>query len=477
MTEDRPIPADTLPTKSARRLLAWATGPCVPAWTVLVVLALLGELDWIEAAIASAAVFVLMAIMVFSRLADFDRLARYAEALFDNPDLPPPQVETSETVMRLVTAINALRKLWADRRDEANALAKSRQDILDSLPEPLLLLDKRRRVLSDNAAARELFDHELPGRDLAGVIRDPKVLDAADLALTQNRKTEAQFTLPAPVERTFGALMVPLKDTAGEIIGLILALDDQTERLKMDRMRADFVANASHELRTPLASVLGFIETLRGPAKDDPAAREEFLEIMLKQANRMTRLIDDLLSLSRIELREHTRPTEAVDMGELLHNAAELLERQARDRGTIINVAVIGDLPPALGDAGEISQVFHNLITNAVKYGGERGPVDVTAMTSETRPPAMPGRGPCLKITVRDQGEGIPKEHIPRLTERFYRVDTARSRILGGTGLGLAIVKHITNRHRGALVIESDIGKGSTFTVYLPIAPPGTKAA
>ena len=277
------------------------------------------------------------------------------------------------------------------------------------------------------------------------------------------------FTLPAPVEHTFGALIVPLSATAEDGTALIVALHDQTERLKMDRMRADFVANASHELRTPLASVLGFIETLRGPAKDDTKAREEFLEIMLKQANRMTRLIDDLLSLSRIELHEHTRPTTLVDMRDLLHGTVELLSRQAEERRTAIALDVPEPLPPVLGDVHELSQVFYNLVANAIKYGGERGRVEVTAEISPGRPPSMPGKGPALKIAVRDYGEGIAREHIPRLTERFYRVDTARSRELGGTGLGLAIVKHITNRHRGALIVDSEVGKGATFTVYLPM--------
>jgi two-component system, OmpR family, phosphate regulon sensor histidine kinase PhoR len=329
-------------------------------------------------------------------------------------------------------------------------------------------------VVSANAAARSLFELQhtagLPGRDLAGVIRDPKVLEAADVALAQNRKTEAEFTLPSPVEHTFGALIVPLSATARDGTALIVALHDQTERLKMDRMRADFVANASHELRTPLASVLGFIETLRGPAKNDEKAREEFLEIMLKQANRMTRLIDDLLSLSRIELREHTRPTEPVDIAALLQNTTELLDRQIKERRAALVLNIAPRLPAVLADSNELSQVFHNLIINAVKYGGDQGRIEITAELSDQRPPAMPGRGTCLRVSVRDFGEGIAREHIPRLTERFYRVDTARSRELGDTGLGLAIVKHITNRHRGALVIDSDLGKGATFTVYLPIA-------
>lgn len=459
---------------SFRRLTAWAVGPCVPGWTVLAILALSERLSWTEAFGAMVAVFVIMAVLVFSRLADFERLISYAETLLADPDAPSPPLNTSATARRLLGAITALRKLWAERRDEAGALAKSRQNILDSLPDPLFILDSRRRVTSINAAARLLFEMErttgpLVGRDLASIIRDPKVLEAADGALTQGRKGDAEFTLPSPVERTFIAAVVPLFAGAQEGKGAIVLLHDQTDRLKMDQMRADFVANASHELRTPLASVLGFIETLRGPAKDDEKARAEFLDIMLTQAERMKRLIDDLLSLSRIELHEHTRPTEAVDVIPVLRSVIEIIEKQTVDRNVTITTTAAADLPRAIADANELYQVFFNLMSNAVKYGGDKG-VDVAVTVSQARPATMAGRGPCLKIAVRDHGEGIPREHLSRLTERFYRVDNARSRQMGGTGLGLAIVKHITIRHRGALTIDSEPGKGSTFAVYLPIA-------
>ena len=465
---------------SLRRLVAWSVAPSIPPWIALSVLALLGHLEWTIAVFAGGITFVLIAAIVLSRLSDIDKLIVYAEQLAVSPDTPPPTLEASATARRLLAALTALRNLWTERREEATALAKSRQEILDSLPAPLLLLDQGRRIVGANDAARDLFEldrnssspanRELAGRDLAGVIRDPRVLDAADHALTRSQKTEAQFSLPSPIERTFGALIVPLPTPAHDGTALIIALHDHTERLKIDSMRADFVANASHELRTPLSSVLGFIETLRGPAKNDSAAREEFLDIMLKQANRMTRLIDDLLSLSRIELRGHTRPTDLVELETVLRGTMELLERQAKERGSEISLEIASDLPATIADSSELSQVFHNLLTNALKYGGENSKVDITGAVSQTRPASMPGVGPCLKISVRDYGEGISKEFLPRLTERFYRVDTARSRSLGGTGLGLAIVKHIMNRHRGALIIDSEIGEGSTFSVYLPIA-------
>lgn len=462
-----------------RRLSAWAIGPCLPAWGMFALLAVFGRLDWWDAILASVAVFAVMTPTVLRRLRDFDEVIDHAEALLANPEAPSPDIHYSATAARLLGAITALHRKWSLLRDEAETATRSYQNIIDALPEPVLVLDRYRRVRLTNMAARELFNinsasaqdagRTVADRDLAGLVRDPKVLEAVDTTLVQRRAMQAEFVVRAP-ERTYQALVVPMP-TPDEARSAIIAFSDQTERLKIERMRADFVANASHELRTPLAAVLGFIETLRGPAKDDEKARVEFLEIMFKQATRMTRLIDDLLSLSRIELREHNRPSDAVDIGNILRATVELQQLEASRRKTRVSMEVPADLPPALGDHGELGQVFANLLANAIKYGGEEGKVEIKAAVSQDRPAAMIGTGPCLKISVRDHGEGIPREHIPRLTERFYRVDTARSRSLGGTGLGLAIVKHITNRHRGALTIESIEGMGSTFTAWLPIAP------
>jgi len=241
---------------------------------------------------------------------------------------------------------------------------------------------------------------------------------------------------------------------------------------RSERMRADFVANASHELRTPLASLTGFIETLRGAAREDAAARERFLAIMAEQAQRMARLVDDLLSLSRIEMNEHLAPTERVDIEQVLRTVADTLEQRAAARDMRIVVDLPAGLPKVLGDADELAQVFQNLLDNAIKYSRRGTTIDVGAHPSPRFLPGVrPGERPAaLAITVRDHGEGIARDHLPRLTERFYRVDAARSRELGGTGLGLAIVKHIVSHHRGALDIDSELGEGTVFTVHLPLA-------
>jgi len=248
---------------------------------------------------------------------------------------------------------------------------------------------------------------------------------------------------------------------------MLMTFHDQTPLRRVEEMRADFVANASHELRTPLAALSGFIDTLQGPARDDPKARERFLGIMHSQATRMARLIDDLLSLSRVELSAHVRPDTLVDIVPIVHQVVDGLEPLARERQVEVNV----DLPetPAwiAGDREELMRVFENLVENALKYGASGGKVNVSlvaATSSEGQPE--------LRALVRDFGPGIAPEHLPRLTERFYRVDVGDSRAQGGTGLGLSLVKHIVNRHRGRLLIESVLKQGATFTACFPQARP-----
>jgi two-component system phosphate regulon sensor histidine kinase PhoR len=266
-------------------------------------------------------------------------------------------------------------------------------------------------------------------------------------------------TLPVPVQRDVRAAVVPMDPPIAEGGRAIVWLSDRTRERAVERMRADFVANVSHELRTPLASLIGFIDTLRGPAADDPPAQQRFLGIMGEQAARMNRLIDDLLSLSRIELIEHQPPSGTVELGELATRLASAFEPRLKERAMALDVQIADDLPAVTGDADQLAQVLQNLLDNAVKYGRQGGTVRLQLAVAAARPGVV--------ATVSDQGAGIPREHLPRLTERFYRVDNARSREMGGTGLGLAIVKHVLNRHRGFLDVESTPGIGSVFTVFL----------
>lgn len=359
------------------------------------------------------------------------------------------------------------------------AAARTRHSVAEALlaniPDPVILVDRRAVVIEVNPAARALLPALKLRHPLSFALRAPDVLDGIEEVLRTGAPLKTLYTTRVPTERAFevqiGALPMP-DGPAGGQPNVVLFLRDLTSARRLEAMRVDFVANASHELRTPLASLLGFIETLQGPARNDAPARERFLAIMKTQAHRMTRLIDDLLSLSRIELREHVAPTKPVDLAGIARQMVNTQEPLARERGVELTLEAEGvhRLP---GERDELLRVVENLVENAVKYGASGGRVVVSVERDE-----MPPRRARIVLSVRDEGPGIAPEHIPRLTERFYRVDVASSRDQGGTGLGLAIVKHIVNRHRGRLVIESAPGAGTTVRAFFPefVAEAGTAA-
>jgi two-component system, OmpR family, phosphate regulon sensor histidine kinase PhoR len=370
-------------------------------------------------------------------------------------------------------AIARVIQLWRERLRISDEKMAAAEAVIAAVPDPLILLDERRRIVRANAQAAAFVGVSPAPRDLAAALRNPAVLAAADAVLRGESAQIVDFTVMMPIERQLRARFSRIARPALDGAVAVLSLYDITELKRSEQMRADFIANASHELRTPLATLSGFIETLRGPAREDAEARERFLAIMYGQASRMARLVEDLLSLSRIELNEHVIPKDRVALCPVLHQISETLELRAGERGMSIRLEVPSDLPDVLGDRDELTQVFQNLIDNAIKYGRAGSEIQIRAATGA--PKGSGYANPVVSVTVRDQGEGIPREHLPRLTERFYRVDTARSREMGGTGLGLAIVKHILNRHRGSLEVESTPGVGSVFTVFLhphPAAPP-----
>lgn len=342
---------------------------------------------------------------------------------------------------------------------------------MDAIVDPILTLDPDGRILHANRSGRTLFGAAVVGRAFTAVLRNPSLLQAIEAAQAGSDGARVELQLADPVERDFVVSVKPLNAVSPDGSRLILAFHDVTAQHVAEQQRTDFVANVSHELRTPLATLIGFIETLQGPAKEDPQAQERFLGIMQDQAQRMSRLVNDLLSLSRIQLNEHVPPTGSVDVGELLERVVHALEVNAAKRDVTLDLKRAKKLPLVIGDADELQQLFQNLIDNAIKYGAAKQPVTIVAEAATTLPASLPrtAKG-AISVSVTDRGEGIPRQHLPRLTERFYRVDPARSRAVGGTGLGLAIVKHIVNRHRGALLIDSELKKGSTFTIYLPIA-------
>jgi two-component system phosphate regulon sensor histidine kinase PhoR len=342
--------------------------------------------------------------------------------------------------------------------------------VLSGLPDPVVALDARGEVVALNARANEIAPALRPGEPVSLGLRNPEVLDAIRRAVAAGAVRRVEFFVRVPVERWYEAIVTPIELAAAApappVQLVLMTFHDLTPLRRVEEMRADFVANASHELRTPLAALSGFIETLRGPARDDPPARDRFLLIMQAQATRMARLIDDLLSLSRIELNAHLRPDQKVDLVSIVRQVADGLQTLASDRGVDVHVASPADRLFVLGDRDELLRVFENLIENALKYAASGKRIDIALSAGD-------GAGGMreARVAVRDYGPGIEPEHLPRLTERFYRVDVADSRAQGGTGLGLALVKHILNRHGGRLTIESVAGQGATFSAHLPLSP------
>jgi len=341
--------------------------------------------------------------------------------------------------------------------------------LAEAVPLPVLLVTPGERIHWANSAARALFGEALIGRTFVTVLRQPAIGDALEAALGRRESAKVRVRI-SPAGREILAMVAVSPMPADPQTGLaaggaVLSIEDITALEEAEAMRRDFVANVSHELRTPLTALMGFIETLRGAAKDDPVARDRFLSIMDREAGRMNRLVGDLLSLSRVESEERRKPTESVDLSAVLKGAMQTLQPVADAAGVqLIREGEEGVLR-CPGDPDQLTQIFSNLIENAIKYGGTGGEVRICVERIAHEPVL---RGAALRVTVADKGEGIDAIHVPRLTERFYRVDTHRSREQGGTGLGLAIVKHIVARHRGRLKIDSEKGKGSRFSVVLP---------
>lgn len=340
---------------------------------------------------------------------------------------------------------------------------------LDALRNPVVVVGPRQLISHVNSEARELFGEKVVGRNLALFFREPKALDAVNAVLDEGGIQTLEVNLDVPIQRQYKLTVTRLQPVPGEPLHAALEFQETTLIKRSESMRSEFVANVSHELRSPLATLIGFIETMQSASEDpggiDLTAQTRFLGIMDGEAQRMNRMIDDLLSLTNVELREHERPRDRIDLVGVMREVVNALAARGKRHDVEIHLDCPADLPSVCGDRDQMIQVFHNLITNAIKYGGG-GKVDVSVSATQN---GLPDGGPSVQIIVRDYGNGIEAEHIPRLTERFYRIDKGRSRIMGGTGLGLAIVKHIVNRHRGRFQIESALGEGSSFCVRLPV--------
>jgi two-component system phosphate regulon sensor histidine kinase PhoR len=442
-----------------------------PAFIILFVFAALGTIPPDHFLYAYALIVVATTLLLRPFLANVGMLTSYVNDLAEDKQVQEPDLGYLSAMGELSGALIRLHQSWEKKKQQMGNIITEREILVDSLPDILVMCNDNQVIVRTNKAARSIFGQNLANKQLSTVIPHDVLLNGVSAVIEELQGREVEFHLNEPVPRDFRAIIerFPIASSGG--ISIIITLTDVTELKRVEKMRADFVANASHEIRTPLASIKGFIETLRGPAKDDTAAREEFLKVMDDQATRMTTLISDLLSLSKIEMNAHTVPDGKVDMLRIVRSEKEAFSWAAKEKGMTIRIELSDTLPMARGEERELIQVIHNLIGNAIKYGHANSEITVNARVTSMLPqdPNFLKHHRAICISVIDRGEGIPREHLPRLTERFYRVDSARTRTVGGTGLGLAIVKHIINRHRGVLAIDSVVGEGSKFSVYLPI--------
>jgi len=459
------------PTVSLVRDTAVGTGPAVAA--VLVSSAFGAEEVW-PALIGLLAGILVAHLIARSWVGQAAALARWMIGLGSGEEgRRPVLVFDSALEWVMWPALELARRA---RRAERQAALQGRRlsTVLETVSDAVLLVDARGTIVEANVAALRMFGLDRVGVPFARATRDPGVSAALRAALEAGTASTVVFSPVDDRLRLFAARIQPSEGPEGGR-GAVLALREQSEQLLIERMRSDFVANASHEIKTPLAAIIGIIETLRGPARDDPAAREMFLATMAEEAARMKRLVDDLLSLSQIEFAARRPPTARVSLADVLEGTLARMRPIAEAARVRLVFDAPSALPEIVADADQLHQLFGNLVDNAIKYGGPDKEVRITVRLLDAAPPSagpVAGR-PAVEVAVIDQGEGIPPEHLPRLTERFYRVDKGRSRRVGGTGLGLAIVKHIVRRHQGHLAIESELGRGSRFVVLLPIPAEG----
>ncbi len=436
---------------------------------IFVLYALRGILEPWSAVYGVVAVLVSTAFFLRPYLKDVAALTRYVNAISMDMKIDPPTISLLGTIGELSQAVGRLHRSWGLKKQQMEAAIAEREILVDTIPDILLMTNEEERIVQSNGAARHAFGQKLAGKALAELIPSPELQKTMQEVLVSFKGQAIEFGFEHRDQMTYFRARIdrfPIHSPGG--IALIITLHDITELKNMEQMRADFVANASHEIRTPLASLIGFIETLQGPAKDDAEAREQFLKIMSEQAARMSQLVNDLLSLSKLEMSADIMPNHAVDVAHLIKKVAGNAVWMMRGKQIQIVLEVPENLPLIRGDQNEVYQVIENLVGNAIKYGRDDGTVTISAWLTH-KPPNdnhFYNVRHAVAISVKDQGEGIPKAHLSRLTERFYRVSGTNQKKVSGTGLGLAIVKHILNRHRAAMQIESTIGVGSTFTVF-----------
>lgn len=421
-------------------------------------------------ALGAAVALIAQTTVARARLRSLRRLALWLEAAAAGER--PPRLDRLDRDLETMMA-GPLLRLYRSLRRETRRREEMRRtlvELVEGFADPVFVVDRTLRIVVLSRPAAQLFATG-SGQSLLAAVRDPGLLAALDAAFRHRQAGSLDVSLASRPPRRFTVRVAPV-GLVPEGRGALVALREVTEQVAIERMRSDFVANASHELRTPLSAITAAVETLCGPARNDPSAREEFLALIAAEAARMARLVDDLLALSAVEQSAARPPVERCDLAAIVRRVLARFEPIAAREGVALEPQLADRVPEVRGDADQLEQLVGNLVDNAIKYGRDGRRVVVTLEPVDEAPA---GTGPvagraAVRLSVTDFGPGIAPEHLPRLTERFYRVDKGRSRSLGGTGLGLAIVKHVLRRHQGQLQIDSELGRGSTFTVWLPVA-------
>lgn len=445
-----------------------------PTALVFIVLAAFRLVDPLLAVISLAAVVLFNIVLLFPLTFELQQIKRYITSMAQSENFDEKAMTLSEQdAKEIVEAVNAMHRFWAQKTDILEAQTISDTAVLDSLPDPIIVIDRAGNILGANLSARTSFGKNITNKNIDKLFRSNNFIDAVSKVLNKESKSENLifYTDPPESQKLYAHIKQLPWLSKGKAVAVI-SIYDMTKSMKIEKMQSDFVANASHELRTPLSIISGFIETLQTSAKDDAVARDKFLKIMAEQAEYMSSLIENLLSLSRIELNQDQQPTDKVEVLDIAEEVSQALAIKAAEREMKIRIFSDDNLPPVIGDKAQIKQVIQNLTDNAVKYGLSGTDVTIRLKNAEKIPASKSlkvSKGAAVAISVNNKGPKIEPEQLARLTERFYRMQEHKDLNIKGTGLGLAIAKHIIIRHRGNLTVNSNGYNGTTFTIYLPI--------
>lgn len=445
-----------------------------PTATIFIVLAAFQLVDPVLAVISLAAVVLFNIVILFPWMFELQQIRRYVSSMSKGENFDEMAMSLSEDDAKaIVEAVNAMHRFWAQKTDQLEAQTISDTAVLDSLPDPIMVIDRAGNILGANLSARSEFGKNITNKNIDKLFKSNNFINSVARVLNKESKSENLifYTDNADSQKLYAHIKQLPWLSKGKAVAVI-SIYDMTKSMKIEKMQSDFVANASHELRTPLSIISGFIETLQTSAKSDPEAQEKFLKIMAEQAEYMSSLIENLLSLSKIELNQDQRPEGRVEIADVAEEVMQALSMKAAERKMKIRLVRDEKLPPVIGDRAQIKQVVQNLTDNAIKYGISGTDVTIRLKNAEQIPVSKSFKvagGAAVAISVNNKGPKIERDKLARLTERFYRCQEHKDLNIKGTGLGLAIAKHIILRHRGNLTVNSNGYNGTTFTIYLPI--------